>query len=276
VGVVGHFNSGCSIPASQIYNRANLAMISPGSTNPQLTEQGFTNVFRLVGRDDQQGPLDANFALKELKTKTVAVLNDKSAYGDGLAKAFRAAAEAGGVKVVLFEGVNQGDKDFRGLLTKIKGLAPEAIFYGGVFTEAALVVNQAREIGYTGNFLSGDGTQTQSFIDAVGKQTDKIYVSGVKTVNSAKFLSDYKAKFKESPTAFGTYAYDATKILLAAVQASGGTDRVAVTKAVHATKDFAGLGGTINFDAKGDPVTAPFDIFVIQDKQFVAYPQPKA
>lgn len=271
VGVVGHFNSGCSIPASQVYNRANLVMLSPGSTNPTLTEQGFKNVFRLVGRDDQQGPLSANFALNELKAKNIAIINDKTAYGQGLAEAFRKSVEAGGAKVLIFEGVNQGERDFRAVLTKIKGLKPDALFFGGVFTEAGLVITQARELGLTASFLSGDGTQVQSFIDTVGSKSDKIFVTGVRTINSADFLAEYKATYKESPTAFGTYTYDATKILLAAISAAGVADREKVTEAVRATKDFKGLGGTINFDAKGDPTQAPFDIFIIEDKKFVPF-----
>ncbi|WP_287129037.1 branched-chain amino acid ABC transporter substrate-binding protein [Candidatus Cyanaurora vandensis] len=269
VGVVGHFNSGCSIPASQVYKRADLVMLSPGSTSPTLTEQGFKNVFRLVGRDDQQGPLSANFAIQQLKSKTVAILNDKTAYGQGLAEAFRKSIEAGGVKVVIFEGVNQGERDFRAVLTKIKGLNPDSLFFGGVFTEAGLIVSQARELGLTANFLSGDGTQVQSFIDTVGTKSSKIFVTGVRTINSEEFLATYKSKYKESPTAFGTYTYDATRILLAAIARAGSVDRVKVTEAVRATKDFQGLGGTINFDAKGDPATAPFDVFTVQDKKFV-------
>ncbi len=271
VGVVGHFNSGCSIPASKIYNLSNVTMISPGSTNPKLTEQGFTNVFRLVGTDNQQGSLDAQFAIKELKAKTIAVMHDKTAYGQGLAESFQKSALAGGAKVASFDGIAQGDKDFRSVLTKINGLKPDTIFFGGVFTEAALIISQAREIGFTGSFMSGDGTQDQSFIEAVGTKSDKIYLSGVKTINSAKFISDYQAKYKTTPNAFGTYSYDATRVLLAAVAKAGSTDRVAVTKAMREIKDFPGLGGTINFNPQGDPVTAPFDIYIIRDKKFILY-----
>ncbi len=272
VGVIGHFNSGCSIPASQIYNRANLAMISPGSTDPKLTEQGFTNVFRMVGRDDQQGPLGATFALDELKSKTFVLINDKTAYGQGLAKAFQAEVVAKGAKVLAFEGVAVGDKDFRGLLTKVKGLNPDTIFFGGVYTEAALILNQARETGYTGNFMSGDGTQVQEFITTVGTRTDKIFLTQVKPVDSDKFLDAYKKKFNNAtPTGFGTYTYDATKLLLQAVATTGSIDREAIVTTLKATKDFAGLAGPVNFDAKGDPVIAPFEIFMIQDQQFVPY-----
>ncbi|WP_218079562.1 branched-chain amino acid ABC transporter substrate-binding protein [Anthocerotibacter panamensis] len=276
VGVVGHFNSGCSIPASQVYNRANLLMISPGSTNPLLTKQGFTNVFRVVGTDNQQGPIGANFALKVLKSKTFAILHNKTAYGQGLAESFRKTVEAGGAKVMIFEGINEGDRDFRGVLTKIKGLNPDALFFGGVFTEAGLIVNQAREIGFTGNFQSGDGTEVQDFINTVGNRSDKIYVSGVRVLDSSKFLGAYKAKYNDSPTAFGTYTYDATRLLLEAVKLAGSTDRAAIVKAVREVKDFKGLGGVLTFDANGDPANAPFDVFVIQDKKFVPYKQPTA
>jgi len=272
LGVVGHFNSGSSIPASATYNRADLTMISPGSTNPKLTDQGFKNVFRVVGRDDQQGEVIGKYAVDTLKAKVIVVLHDKTAYGQGLAEFFKKTVEAGGAKVVYFEGVTQGDKDFRAVLTKIKGLNPDALFFGGVFTESGLIASQARQVGITANFLSGDGSKEESFIKTLGTDTSKVYISSVAQVNSKDFGTSYQKTYQRAPGPYAPYAYDATRILLESIaKAPGDTlpDRKTVMENVAKTKDFPGLGGPINFDSKGDPVKAPFQVFVIKNGAFV-------
>jgi branched-chain amino acid transport system substrate-binding protein len=272
LGVVGHFNSGSSIPASATYNRADLTMISPGSTNPKLTDQGFKNVFRVVGRDDQQGEVIGKYAVDTLKAKVIVVLHDKTAYGQGLAEFFKKTVEAGGAKVVYFEGVTQGDKDFRAVLTKIKGLNPDALFFGGVFTESGLIASQARQVGITANFLSGDGSKEESFIKTLGTDTSKVYISSVAQVNSKDFGTSYQKTYQRAPGPYAPYAYDATRILLESIaKAPGDTlpDRKTVMENVAKTKDFPGLGGPINFDSKGDPVKAPFQVFIIKNGAFV-------
>ncbi len=270
-GVVGHFNSGCSIPASDIYEQSGVVMISPGSTNPMLTERGLKNVYRVVGRDERQGAIDAEFAVKTLGVKRVAIVNDKTPYGQGLADYFRETVEAAGTKTVYFEGITTGDKDFRGILTKIKGLNPDLIFFGGVFVESGLMVSQARELGIEAAFMSGDGSKEQSFIDIVGKEAKNIYVSGPAQVNNEQFLSAYKAKHNEAPGPFGPYSYDAARILLLAMEQAPELTRTAVAAQVRNLKNFQGLAGPISFDSKGDVVKAPFDIFVIKDGLFVPY-----
>jgi branched-chain amino acid transport system substrate-binding protein len=272
LGVIGHFNSGSSIPASATYNRADLTMISPGSTNPKLTDQGFKNVFRVVGRDDQQGEIIGKYAVDTLKAKVIAVLHDKTAYGQGLAEFFRKTVEAGGAKVVYFQGVTQGDKDFRAVLTKVKGLNPDAIFFGGVFTESGLIASQARQVGITASFLSGDGSKEESFIKTLGTDTSKVYISSVAQVNSKDFRDLYEKTYKRAPGPYAPYAYDAARVLLNSIAEAPGDalpDRKTVMENVAKTKDFAGLGGPINFDSKGDPVKAPFQVFVIKNGAFV-------
>jgi branched-chain amino acid transport system substrate-binding protein len=272
LGVIGHFNSGSSIPASATYNRADLTMISPGSTNPKLTDQGFKNVFRVVGRDDQQGEIIGKYAVDTLKAKVIVVLHDKTAYGQGLAEFFRKTVEAGGAKVVYFEGITQGDKDFRAVLTKVKGLNPDALFFGGVFTESGLIASQARQVGITASFLSGDGSKEESFIKTLGADTSKVYISSVAQVNSKDFGASYQKTYQRAPGPYAPYAYDAARILLASIAKAPGDalpDRKTVMENVAATKDFPGLGGPINFDSKGDPVKAPFQVFVIKNGAFV-------
>ncbi|AGY59905.1 branched-chain amino acid ABC transporter substrate-binding protein [Gloeobacter kilaueensis] len=271
-GVIGHFNSGCSIPASSIYSQSNLVMITPGSTNPTLTEQGLKNIYRIVGRDDQQGSVDGDFALKKLKALRIAILHDKTPYGQGLAAFFRDTVEKGGAEVVFFEGITRGDKDFRAVLTKIKTIDPDLLFYGGVFVEAGLVVSQARELGIDARFMSGDGTKDQSFVELVGKTTGDIYVSGPAQINNKAFVDAYRTKFNnEAPGPFGPYAYDAARILLAAMEKAPKLTREAVAEEVRKIKVFPGLAGPIAFDDKGDVVKAPFDIYVIKGGVFVPY-----
>src|SRR5664279_816998 len=134
VGVVGHFNSSCSIPASEVYHKAGIPQISHASTNPKLTEQGFENVFRVCGRDDQQGKAAGDFAVQKLKVKRVAVIHDKSTYGQGFAEEFRKNLGPS-VKVAAFEGITKGEKDYSPIVTKIKALNPDLIFFGGIYTE---------------------------------------------------------------------------------------------------------------------------------------------
>lgn len=271
MGVVGHFNSGCSLPASDIYNQSGLAMLTPGSTNVELTEKGYKNVFRLVGRDDRQAAIDAAFALKVLKAKRVAILHDNTPYGRGLAAAFRDDIEKAGVEAVVFEAVTTGDKDFRAVLTKIKNLQPDTIFFGGVFVESGLVASQARNLGLEARFMSGDGSKEQSFIDIVGKSAEEMYISGPAVVNDQAFLSAYKSTYNEEPGPYGPYAYDAARVLLAAMAKAPKLTREAVLAELHKTRNFQGLVGPLNFDEKGDIVKAPFDIFLIKNGQFVPY-----
>src|SRR5688572_19280675 len=160
VGVVGHFNSGASIPASKIYSDAGIPQISPSSTNPKYTQQGFKTTFRVVAHDDQQGPTLGRFAIDTLKIKSVAVIDDSTAYGQGLADAFERTVKAGGVKVVTREHTTDKDTDFKAILTKIKGRNPDLIMFGGIDPQAGPMVKQMAELGIKAKYLGGDCSQT--------------------------------------------------------------------------------------------------------------------
>ncbi len=159
-GVVGHLNSGVTIPASAVYNQAGIPMISGSATNPKLTEQGFKVVFRTVGRDDQQGPAIAQYLANELKTKKVAIADDATAYGEGLANEVEKTLKAAGVQVVAREKTNDKATDFKAILTKMKGKNPDAIFYGGMDATGGPMIKQARELGIKSVFAFGDGACT--------------------------------------------------------------------------------------------------------------------
>ncbi len=175
-GVVGHLNSGVTIPASAVYNQAGLPVISGSATNPKLTEQGFKVVFRTVGRDDQQGPAVAAYIANELKAKKVAIADDATAYGEGLANEVEKTLKAAGVQVVTREKTNDKATDFKAILTKMKGKNPDAIFYGGMDATGGPMIKQARELGIKSVFAFGDGACTSEMSKLGGAASEGMYL----------------------------------------------------------------------------------------------------
>ncbi|MDA8079208.1 MAG: branched-chain amino acid ABC transporter substrate-binding protein [Nitrospiraceae bacterium] len=275
-GVIGHFNSSCSIPASDIYNRAGLPMISPGSTNPQFTEKGYRNVFRVCGRDDQQGKVGADFVTNQLKLGKVAVIHDKTTYGQGLADEFKKALGRS-VEVVFYGGIVQGDKDFKSVLTAIRQKGPELIFFGGIYPEAGLLVRQAKESGIKAPLMSGDGTIDPKFIEIAGSQAAEgsylTFSPDPNNIPSAKgFIKNYEAKFGQIGP-YSIYAYDAGNILLEAIKEAGATDGKTVSDKLH-SGEFSGAMGKIRFDAKGDVTVAPYVVWITKAGKFVEHWKP--
>ncbi len=276
VGVVGHFNSSCSIPASDIYNRAGIPMISPGSTNPQLTEKGYKGVFRVCGRDDQQGKIGAEFVMTRLKLKKVAVIHDKTTYGQGLADEFKKAM-GNTMEVVYYGGIVQGDKDFKSVLTTIREKDPGLIFFGGIYTEMGLLVRQARELGIQAPFMSGDGSIDPKFIEIAGARaaegTYLTFSPDPNNIPTAKaFIEKYRAKYGELGP-YSIYAYDATNILLAAIKSAGATDGNTITDKLH-SMETSGAIGKIKFDSKGDVISSPYVVWITRDGKFIEYWKP--
>ena len=176
-GVVGHLNSGTSIPASSIYNGAGLPVISGSATNPKLTEQGFKTQFRVVGRDDQQGPAIASYLVAEHKPKSVAVIDDATAYGEGLANEVEKTLKAAGINVLPREKGTQETRDWKAILTKLKGKGPDAIFYGGMDSGAGPLLKQGRELGLKGVFSFGDGACTEKMKELAGAASEGLVCS---------------------------------------------------------------------------------------------------
>ena len=176
IAVVGHFCSSSTIPASEVYDEAGIIAITPGSTNPQVTERGLSGMFRMCGRDDQQGVVAGDYIVKVLKAKKVAVIHDKDTYGQGLADATRAQLNKLGVKEVLYEGLTRGEKDFNALVTKIRASGAEVVYFGGLHPEAGPLVRQMREQGLTAKFMSDDGVVTDELATTAGGPQ---YVKGV-------------------------------------------------------------------------------------------------
>ncbi|MBC7781786.1 MAG: branched-chain amino acid ABC transporter substrate-binding protein [Proteobacteria bacterium] len=269
VAVVGHFNSGASIPASKVYSDAGIPQISPSSTNPKYTQQGFKTTFRVVANDDQQGPVGAKFALDKLKPKTIAVIDDSTAYGQGLADTFEAAAKAGGAKLVAREHTTDKDTDFKAILTKIKGKKPELVFFGGIDPQAGPMVKQMSELGIKAKFMGGDGMQTPNFIKLA---TDK-YAEGAmasmpglpkdQMPGGAKFLEKFKAKYNAEVELFAPMGYDAVFVFVDAMKRANSTDPAKFLPEVGKT-NYQGVIGPIAFDEKGDLKNGPITIYVVK------------
>ena len=265
-GVVGHLNSGVTIPASAVYNQAGIPMISGSATNPKLTEQGFKVVFRTVGRDDQQGPAVAAYVATELKAKKVAIADDATAYGEGLANEVEKTLKAAGVQVVAREKTNDKATDFKAILTKMKGKNPDVIFYGGMDATGGPMIKQARELGIKAVFAFGDGACTSEMTKLGGAAAEGLICSqaGIPTQMASKGFQDaFKAKYGEVKQ-YAPFFYDAANILIAAMQKADSTDPAKYLPMVAAIS-FDGATGHIEFDAKGDRKDAEMTIFQMKN-----------
>lgn len=266
-GVVGHLNSDATIPASAIYSQAGIPMISGSATSPKLTEQGFKIVFRTVGRDDQQGPAIASYLISEHKPKSVAVIDDATAYGEGLANGVEKTLKAAGIAVLPREKGTAQTRDWRAILTKLYGENPDAIFYGGMDSSAGPLIKQAREFGIKAVFAFGDGACTDSRMNELaGPASEGLICSqnGI-PVQAARrtFLDAYMAKFKSYPLTYAPYTYDATNLLIAAMQQADSVEPAKYLPKL-ANISYRGATGKIEFDAKGDRKDSEITIFTMK------------
>ena len=265
-GVVGHLNSGVSIPASTVYAQAGIPMVTGSSTNPKLTEQGLKTVFRTVGRDDQQGPAIASYLASEYKPKLVAIIDDATAYGEGLGNEVEKTLTAAGVKVLPREKGSKDTRDWKAVLTKVKGKKPDAIFYGGMDATAGPLLKQGRELGIKVVFAFGDGACTNTMKDLAGDAAEGFVCSqaGIPVqAASAKFLADYKAKFNAEPIQYSPFTYDSTHVLIAAMQKANSADPAKYLPEL-AKISHDGASGKIEFDEKGDRKNAEMTIFMMK------------
>jgi branched-chain amino acid transport system substrate-binding protein len=270
IGVVGHFNSGCTIPASVVYHDSNIPMITPSSTNPYVTDRNFANVFRVCGRDDQQGKVAAEFAVNTLKVKQVAILHDKTQYGQGLADEFKKHLGAN-AEVVYYGGFPKEELNFKPIITVVKEANPELWFFGGIYNQAGPMVVQAHEAGLNAVFMSGDGVIDPVFLKVAGPAANGSYLTfsrDPEAIPSAKsFLDKYHQRYGlHGP--YSIYAYDAANIILSAIQAAGTTDGTKVAEQIRKTV-YDGAIGKIQFDSKGDLASSYYIMWVVKDGKFV-------
>lgn len=267
-GVVGHFNSGCSEPASEEYSKRGIVMITPSSTNPHITDRGYETVFRTCGRDDQQGAIQAEFAAKEMKWKKVFVLDDKTQYGEGLANYFVQNAEKAGVKVVR-DAFATTETNFEPYINKVKAENPDAWYFGGIYSQLVPMLRQARERGVKQPLLSGDGVFYQKeVVEAAAGAAEGCFVS-FPAQPSADFLAKYKARFgaDKEPGPYALYSYDAATILLGGIAKAGSSEGKAVGAAIRG-QPWDVSSGRIEFDAKGDLKSGGYLVWEVKENRF--------
>jgi branched-chain amino acid transport system substrate-binding protein len=257
--VVGHFNSGVSIPSSEVYQEAGMIQITPASTNPKFTERGMWNTFRTCGRDDQQGAVAGNYLATHFKGKKVAVVHDKTPYGKGLADETQKAMEAKGLKAVLYEGINTGEKDYSALVSKLKQAGIDAIYFGGLHTEAGLIIRQMRDQGLNATMMSGDGITDKEFAQIAGPGAEGTLMTFGPDARKNPNAKDAVAKFKAKnidPEAYTLYSYASVQILAQAAAEAKSTDPKKMADVMRSGKAFKTVIGDISYDKKGD-ITRP-------------------
>jgi len=268
-GVIGHLNSGTTIPASKIYSDAGIPQISPSATNPKYTRQGYKTTFRVVADDVHLGSTLGKYAVGTLKAKNVAVIDDRTAYGQGVAEEFTKAAEAAGAKIVAKEFTTDKATDFNAILTSIKGKKPDVVFFGGMDAVGGPMLKQMKSLGITAKFMGGDGICTGELIklagDAIGEEqvfcAEAGGVEGEAKAGMDKFRADFKTKFNVEVNLYSPYVYDATKVMVAAMVKAGSSDPVKYLPVLAATTDYKGVTGPITFDEKGDIKNGALTLF---------------
>jgi len=265
-GVVGHLNSGTSIPASKIYSDAGIPQISPSSTNPKFTRQGYKTTFRVVADDVHLGGTLGRFAIGELKAKNIAVIDDRTAYGQGVADEFEKAAKAAGGTVVGREFTTDKSTDFTAILTTLKGKKPDVVFFGGMDAVAGPMIKQMKALGLNAKFVGGDGICTNEIIklggDAVGdNQVFCAEAGGIDEKSSAAFNAKFKKRFNVDVQIYAPYVYDAVNVMVDAMVKANSSDPVKYLPVLAKTAGYKGVTGNIAFDEKGDIKNGALTLF---------------
>lgn len=272
-GVVGHLNSSTTLPASRLYHINGIVQITPSATNPTYTKQGFDRAFRVISNDIQQGRALGTYAVKELKAKNIAVIDDKTAYGAGLAGQFeQAVTQAQGV-VVAHEYTTDKETDFNAILTRIKGSKPDLVFFAGMDGQGAAMVQQVKNLGLSAQFMGGDGIYTPDFVKLGGTSAEGTIASlpGVPVTQMPKgqvFQKRFEAKYGQIQL-YAAYNYDAVMVMADAMKRANSADPKVYAKEIK-TSQWPGVTTTISFDDKGDLKKASITIYKVQDGKWVA------
>jgi branched-chain amino acid transport system substrate-binding protein len=263
--VIGHYNSGVTIPASAVYQENGILEITPASTNPTVTERGMWNIFRVCGRDDQQGQVAGEYILKHFKGKKIAIVHDKTTYGKGLADEMRKTIGKGGMKDVLYEGINTGEKDYSALVSKIKQANPDLIYWGGLYTEGGLIVRQLRDQGVKAPLMGGDGITSDEFASVGGPGVEGTLMTyGPDPRNrpeAKKVVDEFRAK-KFEPEAYTLYSYAGVQIIKQAAEAAKSADPKKVAEKMHSGMHFKTVLGDISYDKKGDITKLDYVMYI--------------
>ena len=254
--VIGHFNSGVTIPGSDVYMENGMLVITPGATNPKVTDRNMWNVFRVCGRDDQQGSAAGAIIADKFKGKRIAIIHDKTTYGQGLAEETRKAMGAKGLRAVMFEGVNKDDKDFTALVSKIKGANADLIYWGGLHDTAGLIVRQMRDQGVKAPLMGGDGMADEEFAAIAGPGAEGTLMTFTPDPRTNPKNKDIVELFRKKrgfePQAYTLYSYAALQIIKQAAEQAKSVDPKKVADVMHSGKVFNTVLGDLTFDKKGD------------------------
>jgi branched-chain amino acid transport system substrate-binding protein len=263
--VIGHFNSGVSIPASEVYAESGILQITPASTNPRFTERGLWNVFRTCGRDDQQGAVAAKFIAEKFKDKRIVILHDKTPYGKGLADETQKAMNAAGVKEVLYEGINPGERDYTAIVTKMKQQRAEVLFWGGLHGEAGVLLRQMREQGLNAQMIGGDGIATAELAAIAGDAVEGTLMTfgpdPTKRDNAKPVLARFAAK-NINPETYTLYSYAAVQVIKQAAEKANSLDPKKVAEIMHSGMAFDTVIGKFSLNKKGDRTDADYVMYV--------------
>ena len=254
--VIGHFNSGVTIPASEVYQENGILEITPSATNPKVTERNMWNIFRVCGRDDQQGGVAGAIIAQKFKNKRIAFIHDKTTYGQGLAEEARKALNAKGMKEVLFEGVNKDDKDFTALVSKLKAAKPDLVYWGGLQDAGGLILRQMRDQGLKAPMMGGDGMADDEFASIAGpgaEGTLMTFSPDPRTNAKNRAIIDlFRKTRKFEPQAYTLYSYAALQVIKQAAEAAKSLDPKKIAAVMHSKHVFHTVLGDISFDQKGD------------------------
>lgn len=276
-GVVGHLNSGTTIPAAKVYSQCGLPMVTPSATNPELTQLGYKNLYRLLANDNALGAGLANHAFRVLKVKKVAVIDDRTAYGKGVAEVFARTAKSLGIEVVSQQYTNDKAVDFMAILTSIKNKKPDAIFFGGMDPQAGPMLRQMQQLGLNKVYLfGGDGLCTDKLKDlASGARTLNNVVCAVggasveKMPNGQGWRARYEAKFPKQFQVYSPYTYDATMVLVDAMKRANSVDPKVYAPKLAET-NYQGISAKIMFEPQGDLKNPAMTLYVYKDGKKVA------
>lgn len=263
--VVGPFNSGVTMPASEVYQENGILEITPSATNPKVTERGMWNIFRTCGRDDQQGAVAGAYIVQHFKGKKIAIVHDKTTYGQGLADETKKAMNAKGAKEVLYEGINIGDKDFSALVSKIKAAGADLVYWGGLHTEGGLITRQMRDQGVKAPLMGGDGITDDEFASIAGPAAEGTLMTYGPDPRNKPEAKAVVAKFRAAkfePQAYTLYSYAAVQIIKQAAETAKSLDPKKVAAQMHSGQKFKTVLGDITYDKKGDLTKLDYVMYI--------------
>jgi branched-chain amino acid transport system substrate-binding protein len=265
--VIGNYNSGVTIPSSEVYQENGILEITPASTNPTVTERKMWNIFRVCGRDDQLGKVAGTYILKHFKGKKIAVVHDKTTYGKGLADETRKTIIAGGMKDVLYEGINTGEKDYSALVSKIKQSGADLVYFGGLYTEGGLIVRQMRDQGVKAPLMGGDGITSDEFASVGGPGVEGTLMTyGPDPRNkpeAKKIVEEFRHRAQPfEPEAYTLYSYAGVQVIKQAAEAAKSLDPKKVAEKMHSGMKFKTVLGDLSFDKKGDITKLDYVMYI--------------